>query len=85
MRLSGPKSNSKRVILFMFGSFYRQPTSLIETIEQVKFSMNNLKELNGLNRKHVILGGDFNLQDVNWKDGSIRRSPQYVNEISEKC
>ena len=49
----------------MFGAFYRQPTSPIETIEQLEFSMNNLKEPNGLNSKHVILEGDFNLPDVN--------------------
>lgn len=60
----------------MFGAFYRQPTSPIETTEQLG-SMNNLKEPNGLNSKHVILEGDFNLPD--WKDGSIRRSPQYAN------
>ena len=40
--------------------------------------------LNGLNSKHVTLGGDFNLPDVNWRDGSIGRDPQYANEISEK-
>ena len=68
----------------MFGSFYRQPISPIETIEQLEVSMNNLKELNGLNSKHVILGGDFNLPDVNWTNGSIRSNPQYANEISEK-
>ena len=68
----------------MFGAFYRQPTSPIETIEQLEFSMNNLKEPNGLNSKHVTLEGDFNLPDVNWKDGSIRRSPQYANRMSEK-
>ena len=68
----------------MFGSFYRQPTSPIETIEQLEVSMNNLKELNGLNSKHVILGGDFNLPDVNWTNGSIRSNTQYANEISEK-
>lgn len=37
----------------MFGAFYRQPTSPIETIEQLEFSMNNFQELNGLNSKHV--------------------------------
>lgn len=68
----------------MFGAFYRRPTSPIETIEQLEFSMNNLKEPNGLNSKHVILEGDFNLPDVNWKDGSIRTSPQYANVMSEK-
>lgn len=82
MRLSGPKSHKKGDITF--GAFYGQPTSPIETTEQLEFSMNNFKELNGLNSKHVILGGDFNLPDVNWKDGSVRRSPQYANAISEK-
>ena len=45
----------------MFDAFYGQPTPPIETIEQLEFSMNNFQELNGLNSKHVILGGDFNL------------------------
>ena len=46
--------------------------------------MNNLKELNALSNKHVILGGYFNLPYVNWRDGSISIKPQYANWISEK-
>ena len=41
--------------------FYGQPTPPVETTEQLEFSMNNFQELNGLNSKHVILGGNFNL------------------------
>ena len=67
-----------------FGSFYRQPSSSDEIMDQLSISINNLKELNGLDGRHVILGGDFNLPDIEWSDGSIKPNPQYARSISEK-
>ena len=70
----------------MFGTFCYQASSPIGTLEQVDFSINNPKELSGLNRKHVLVGGEGGsiLPDVNWRDGSIRRNPKYANTITEK-
>ena len=68
----------------LFGSFYRPPKSPIDHLEQLELLMNNLKQLNGLHGKHVILGGDFNLPDINWQDGSIRANQQYSAAINEK-
>ena len=68
----------------LFGSFYRPPKSPIDQLEQLELSMNNLKQLNGLHGKHVILGGDFNLPDINWQDGSLRANQQYSTAINEK-
>ena len=67
-----------------FGVFSRQPTSTDEIMDQLSISMNNLRELNGLDGKHVVLGGDFNLPDIDWSDGSIKPYPQYARCISEK-
>ena len=36
-----------------FGSFYRQPSSSDEIMDQLSISINNLKELNGLDGRHV--------------------------------
>ena len=62
----------------------RQPSSSDEIMDQLGISMNNLKELNGLDGKHVALGGDFNLPDIEWRNGSIKPYPQYARCISEK-
>lgn len=68
----------------LFGSFYRPPSTSVDYLEQLESSMNNVKQLNGLNGKHVILGGDFNLPDINWEDNSIKPNPQYTSAVSEK-
>ena len=67
-----------------FGAFYRQPSSSDEIMDQLGISMNNLKELNGLDGKHIVLGVDFNLPDIEWRNGSIKPYPQYARCISEK-
>ena len=59
-------------------------TSSDEIMDQLGISLNNLKELNGLDGKHVVIGGDFNLPDIEWTNGSIKPHPQYVRCISEK-
>ena len=72
----------------MFGTFCCQPSSPIGTIDQVDFSTDNLKELSGLNRKHVLLegggGGEPHLTRCKLKGWTIRRNPKYANEITEK-
>ena len=45
-------------------------------MDQLGVSMNNLKELNELDDKHVVLDGD--LPDIEWS------APQYARSISEK-
>ena len=65
-------------------TFYRPPKSPIDHLEQLELSMNNLKLLNGLHGKHVILGGDFNLPDINWQDRSISANQQNSTAINEK-
>ena len=67
-----------------FGAFYRQPSSSDEIMDQLGISMNNLKELNEHDGKQVVLGGDFNLPDIEWRNGSIKPYPQYARCISEK-
>ena len=51
------KISQKKKGDIMFDTFCCQPSSPIGTIEQVDFSINNLKEVSGLNRKHVLFGG----------------------------
>ena len=31
----------------------------------------------------MIIGGDFNLPDIDWDDTSVRSSPQYGNEVNQ--
>ena len=70
----------------LFGSFYRQPGSTVDIMEQRILSMCNLRELAGIGGSHhmVILGGNFTFPDINWENGSIRSKPQYAKAINEK-
>ena len=38
--------------------------------------MNNVKQLSGIDGKYVLLGGDFNLPDIDWEEGSVKSNPQ---------
>ena len=53
------------------GSFYRPPYTSVDYLEQLELSMNNIKQLSGIDGKYVLLSGDFNLPDIDWEEGSV--------------
>ena len=46
--------------------------------------MNNIKQLSGIDGKYVLLGGDFNLPDIDWEEGSFKSNPLYTAAINWK-
>ena len=66
------------------GSFYRPPSTSVDYLEQLELSMNNMKKHSGIDGKYVLLGGDFNLPDIDWEEGSVESNPQYTAAINWK-
>ena len=66
------------------GSFYRPPSTSVDYLEQLELSMNNIKKHSGIDGKYVLLGGDFNLPDIDWEEGSVESNPQYTAAINWK-
>lgn len=69
----------------IFGCLYRQPSSGIEKLEQLQQSLTALFN-RGPNAPNIVLGGDFNLPDIDWETLSIKKKtkPQYGHLINEK-
>ena len=67
----------------LVGCFYRQPSSSIATLEQLHESLKKLLKKGSI-APTIILGGDFNLPDINWDTLSIKSNPQYGRDINEK-
>ena len=66
------------------GSFYRPPSTSVDYLEQLELSMNNIKQLSGIDGKYVLLSGDFNLPDIDWEEGSVKSNPHYTAAINWK-
>ena len=66
------------------GSFYRPPSTSVNYLERLELSMNNIKQLSGIDAKYVLLGGDFNLPDIDWEEGSVKSNPQHTAAINWK-
>ena len=44
--------------------------------------MNNIKQLSGIDGKYLLLGGDFNLPEIDREEGSVKSNPQYTAAIN---
>ena len=49
------------------GAFYRQPRTVADYLELINNSLNKLSNKDSM----VILGGDFNLPDINWQQNQV--------------
>lgn len=61
-------TSSKEPILI--GTFYREPKSPLETLDQLNNSLILIKTSKKYSQSKIILGGDFNLGDIDWETGS---------------
>ena len=69
-------SKQKKMVI---SSYYRPPTHSDESY--LKRAYDQISKLRTASRKSVfILGGDFNVPDVSWKDNSITSSKHYPRE-----
>ena len=57
------------------GSFNRLLSTSIDYLKQLELSMNNIGQVSGTDGKYILLGGDFNLPDIDWEEGSVRSNP----------
>ena len=60
----------------IIGTFYRPPGTPEETLHQLDTSLNKIQ--NNGNPKHILLGGDFNVPQINWATNSL--NPAWVRE-----
>lgn len=67
---------SKQLFL---GSFYRPPKSTVDTLEWLGDSVRNIYKK--YPNPWIILGGDFNLPDINWADGCIKQKSIYPTQL----
>ncbi|CAG2231580.1 unnamed protein product [Mytilus edulis] len=65
------------------GTFYRQPCSNIDKLEELEKSINCIMNTSQ-NLPNVILGGDFNLPHINWQTNTVNTNPQYGKALNEK-
>lgn len=63
------------------GSFYRPTNNLVDPIEELGESLNNIFHNKDL--PNVILAGDFNLPDINWQRGFIKPAPQWGIPVNQ--
>ena len=66
--------NSKKLYL---ASYYRPPNSSSEALDELQKSINCVFDSSN-HHPNIILGGDFNLGDINWKS----ESPELLSEIN---
>jgi hypothetical protein len=66
--------NSKKLYL---ASYYRPPNSSSEALDELQKSINCVFDSTN-HHPNIILGGDFNLGDINWKS----ESPELSSEIN---
>jgi hypothetical protein len=57
-------------VSIILGSFYRPPNTGIETLQELRKSLENLPK--NSEDKIIILPGDFNLPHINWKNNTIK-------------
>ena len=57
---------------FLLCSYYRPPNNNYNSISGLQNSMQQLTK--DINNKFVILGGDFNLLDINWEDRTVKNN-----------
>ena len=68
------------------GVFYRQPDREIEQLQLLEKSINIIKDKMKNNANSILmLGGDFNLGDIDWEDNyTIKPNHDYNDEVYEK-
>lgn len=50
----------------LIGSFYREPKSSLQALEQLELSISKIVQSNKYKNNKIFIGGDFNLGDINW-------------------
>ena len=55
-------------------SFYRPPSNRKQGLEQLQHSLSNLMSKHRRSHPNIIIGGDFNLPDINWESCSTSSS-----------
>ena len=65
------------------GAFYRQPTSVINEIDDLMSTLLSIQ--NGNRATEFILGGDFNLPGIIWGENiTIKDTPSYGAQVNER-
>ena len=72
-------SKQKKMVI---SSYYRPPNQSVESY--LNKAYDEISKLRKASKKSVfILGGDFNVPDVSWKDNSITSSKHYLKRVSQ--
>ena len=66
------------------GSYYRRPSSKLDMVESLESSIQQISSNAKNNMPNIILGGDFNLPDINWDNNTVKTNPQYGIQMNLK-
>jgi hypothetical protein len=62
------------------GSYYRPTYDKPEPLQELNISLSKLSKNGSL--PNVLLGGDFNLPDIEWENNTIKSNPQYGYKVN---
>lgn len=66
------------------GSYYRKPSSKLDMVESLDSSIQQISSSAKNNMPNIILGGDFNLPDINWDNNTVETNPQHGHQMNSK-
>ncbi|KAL3853831.1 hypothetical protein ACJMK2_017332 [Sinanodonta woodiana] len=61
----------------IIGSFYRQPSSQLNILEELEKSVETVLKTDNGRLPNAILSGDFNLPSIDWNTNTVKDNPQY--------
>ena len=64
------KVKTSKASNILFGAFYREPKSPIETLNELENSLCKIENNKKYRNCKIFLGGDFNLGDIDWERGN---------------
>ena len=62
-------------------SFYRPPSG---TLEGIHILRRELDKISSNNNTNLIIGGEFNVPDIDWSRNEVKENPQYGMELNNR-
>ena len=78
------KVNTPHDHQILVGSYYREPKSTLDALDELDLSLNKAETLKPYKNMKKFLAGDFNLGDIEWDNGLCppgARDKSYCNKL----
>ena len=85
------KINTSNQVQNLVGNYYREPKATLENFDELNLSLNKVQSLKPYSNMTSFLGGDFNLDDIEWDSGCAQPGAtdkthcDKLLEISKNC